>query len=193
LIVLVALPICTTITAQNLRSNADGPAVTDTAKDGDKAAITPGNPEETNTPDGSSVSPAASANTGSEDAAAAAAKDAAQNLLASTISVPFQNNSFFNVGPYGRSGTGLLIEPVIPFKLTVDWNLLTRTVIPVIYQPQVSPSQGSDIGLGNVNPQFFLSPARSARSSGVSALSFGYRQRRTKPWESINSVAGQPW
>jgi hypothetical protein len=76
--------------------------------------------------------------------------------------VPFQNNTFFNVGPYRRTANGLLIQPVIPFKLTEDWNLLiTRTIIPVIFHPQVSPVQGSEFGLGNFNPQFFLSPARS--------------------------------
>jgi len=77
--------------------------------------------------------------------------------------VPFQNNTFFNVGPYGRTENGLLIQPVIPFKLNENWNLITRTIVPVIYEPQVSPSQGSDFGLGNINPQFFLSPARSGQ------------------------------
>jgi hypothetical protein len=70
---------------------------------------------------------------------------------------------FFNVGPYGRTENGVLIQPVIPFKLNEDWNVITRTIIPVIYQPQVLPSQGSDFGLGNINLQFFLSPARSGQ------------------------------
>jgi hypothetical protein len=75
----------------------------------------------------------------------------------------FQDNTFFNVGPYRRTENGLLIQPVIPFQLTEGWNLITRTIIPVIYQPQVSPSQGSDFGLGNLNPQFFLSPVGSGQ------------------------------
>jgi len=142
LIVLVAPPLCTTLSAQDLPSNTDRPT-----------------PEEPQTPVGT---PASSTGTGSEDTVAAA-KDAAQNPLASTISVPFQNNTFFNVGPYRRTENGLIIEPVIPFKLNENWNLITRTILPVIYQPQVSPSQGSDFGLGNINPQFFLSPARSGQ------------------------------
>ena len=97
----------------------------------------------------------------SEDSTSAAAKDAAQNPLARTISIPFQNNTFFNVGPYGRAENGLLIEPVIPFKLTDSWNVITRSIIPVIYAPRVSPSEGSNFGLGNLNPQFYFSPVRA--------------------------------
>jgi len=144
LTVLLPTPLCSTMSAQDLPSNADSP------------------PEQPQTP---VVSPASSASTGtgSEDTVAAAVKDAAQNPLASTISVPLQNNTFFNVGPYRRTENGLLIQPVIPFKLTEDWNLITRTIVPVIYQPQSSPSQGSEFGLGNINPQVFLSPARSGQ------------------------------
>jgi hypothetical protein len=134
LIVFVALPLCTTMSAQ-----------------------------EPQTPVGVPAGSTASTNTDSEDATAAAAQDAAQNPLASTISVPIQNNTFFNVGPYRRTENGLLIQPVIPFKLTENWNLITRTILPVIYQPQLSPSQGSDFGIGNLNPQFFLSPAGSGQ------------------------------
>ncbi len=146
LIVLVAPLLCNTMPAQSLPSNADRPTA-----------------EELQTPLGSPGSSIASTGTGSEDAGAAAAKDAAQNPLANTISVPFQNNTFFNARPYRRTENGLLIQPVIPFKLTEGWNLITRTIVPVIYQPPVSPSQGSEFGLGNVNPQFFLSPAGSGQ------------------------------
>ena len=158
--------------AQNLPSHANIPTVTDAGKDGDKAAITPrgpcrkrsrtfagGNADSVSSP----ASSTASTNTDSEDAGAAAAKDAVQNPLVTTISVPFQNNTFFNVGSYRRTENGLLLEPVIPCKLSENWNLITRTIVPVIYQPLVSPSQGSDFGLGNLNPQFFLSPARSGQ------------------------------
>jgi hypothetical protein len=117
--------------------------------------------QEPQTPVGSTASSTASIDADSEDAVSAAAKDAAQNPLANTISVPIQNNTFFNVGSYRRTENGLLIQPVIPFKLTENWNLIIRTILPAIYQPQVSPLQDSEFGLGNLNPQFFLSPARS--------------------------------
>jgi hypothetical protein len=69
----------------------------------------------------------------------------AQNPIASVISLPFQNSTTFGVGPDSRVQDSLLIEPVIPFKLSPDWNLITPTIIPVIEQPTLAP------GLGNVS------------------------------------------
>ena len=100
-----------------------------------------------------------------EEAGASAdekAKDAAQNPLANTISIPFQNNTYYNVGPDKRAENALIVEPVIPFKLNANWNLITRTITPIIRMPDSSPSQGSVWGLGNMEPQFYFSPVRPA-------------------------------
>jgi hypothetical protein len=43
-----------------------------------------------------------------------------------------------------------LIEPVVPFRLTSDWNLITRTIVPVIDQPTLAPGLGNVSGLGDV-------------------------------------------
>jgi hypothetical protein len=88
------------------------------------------------------------------------AKDAAQNPLANTISIPYQNNTYYNVGPDKRAENALIVEPVIPFKLNANWNLITRTITPIIRLPEPSPSQGSVWGLGNMEPQFYFSPSR---------------------------------
>lgn len=80
----------------------------------------------------------------------------AQNPIASLISVPFQNNTNFNVGPFGNDQNILNIQPVIPFKLNEDWNLVTRWILPVVYQPAVYRGDESDFGLGNFNPSFFF-------------------------------------
>lgn len=61
----------------------------------------------------------------------------AQNPIANLISVPFQNNSNFNVGPFDKEQNILNIQPVIPFKLNEDWNLVARWILPVVYQPPV--------------------------------------------------------
>ena len=90
------------------------------------------------------------------------AKDAAQNPLANTISIPYQNNTYYNVGPDKRAENALIVEPVIPFKLNANWNLITRTITPIIRMPGPSPSQGSVWGLGNIEPQFYFSPVRRA-------------------------------
>ncbi len=55
-----------------------------------------------------------------------------QNPVASLISVPIQNNWDFGIGPAHAMKYTVNIQPVIPFSLTHDWNLITRTLTPVI-------------------------------------------------------------
>jgi hypothetical protein len=82
----------------------------------------------------------------------------AQNPIASVISVPFQNNATFGVGDDSRVQDSLLIEPVVPFRLTPDWNLITRTIVPVIDQPALAPGLGNVSGLGDVQLSLYMSP-----------------------------------
>jgi hypothetical protein len=53
----------------------------------------------------------------------------------SLISLPLQNNTNFGVGPGDDVQNVLNIQPVVPLRLSEDWNLITRTIAPVIYQP----------------------------------------------------------
>src|SRR5215831_107462 len=59
----------------------------------------------------------------------------AQNKLANIATVPFQNNMDFGIGPYNRMKNTLNVQPVIPFRLNGSWNLITRTIVPVIFEP----------------------------------------------------------
>jgi hypothetical protein len=60
------------------------------------------------------------------------------NPIASMISVPFQNNFDWGGGPNGDGFQWKMnIQPVIPFHLNDDWNLITRTIIPVISQKNI--------------------------------------------------------
>jgi hypothetical protein len=86
---------------------------------------------------------------------------AAQNPVAHMISVPFQNNTNFNVGPENKAQNVLNIIPVIPFSLGSDWNLITRTILPVISQPPFGPGQENQFGLGDTQFQTYFSPAKS--------------------------------
>jgi hypothetical protein len=60
----------------------------------------------------------------------------------------------------------LNVQPVIPIKLSDDWNLITRIVMPIINQPNLSPSFGGVVpsttgtGFGDFNPTIFLSPGK---------------------------------
>ena len=85
---------------------------------------------------------------------------AAQNPIANMISIPFQNNLSFGYGPYSKPQNVLNIQPVVPVKLTDDWNLITRWVTPLISQPQLTTTGEREFGLGNIQPSFFLSPSK---------------------------------
>jgi hypothetical protein len=84
-----------------------------------------------------------------------------QNPVADLISVPFQNNFNFGTGSKDRTVWILNIQPVIPIKIGEEWNLITRTIMPVINQPSLFPGTSSATGLGDINPTFFFSPAKS--------------------------------
>ncbi len=83
-----------------------------------------------------------------------------QNPVASLISVPFQDNINFNNGPYARVQNVLNVQPVIPEKLNDNWNLITRVIVPVAYQPEINTSTLGTSGFGDMTPTFFISPAR---------------------------------
>ncbi len=87
----------------------------------------------------------------------------AQNPVSDLISLPFQNNMNFDVGPRDETQNILNIQPVAPFSLTEKWNLITRTIVPIIWQPEFVPGRGRTTGLGDINFTGFLSPAEPGR------------------------------
>ena len=84
----------------------------------------------------------------------------AQNPVGNLISVPFQNNVNLNFGPEKGTQNILNIQPVIPISINQDWNIITRTILPVIWQPALGPDDGSLTGLGDLQFNAFLSPAK---------------------------------
>jgi len=82
-----------------------------------------------------------------------------QNPVGDLISVPFQNNIGFNYGPEDKVQNVLNIQPVVPFSLGENWNLITRTIMPVVYMPSLTPSGNSKSGLGDINLTAFISPS----------------------------------
>lgn len=83
-----------------------------------------------------------------------------QNPVADLISVPLQDNLNFNVGPSNRVQNVLNIQPVIPLPLGPDWNVITRTILPIVSQPTLFPGGGRDTGLGDLQFTSFLSPVK---------------------------------
>src|SRR5271168_2661951 len=93
-----------------------------------------------------------------------ALQKATQNPVASLISVPVQNNNNFGIGPDDRTQDVLNIQPVIPVRISPNWNLIARIITPIIYQPTVSqPVNQGAFGFGDLNPSFFLSPAKPGK------------------------------
>lgn len=80
------------------------------------------------------------------------------NPVASLISVPFQYNWDTGFEPGDEDRHLLNIQPVVPISLTAEWNLISRTILPVVYQHDIPAGAGSTFGIGDVVQSFFFSP-----------------------------------
>ena len=48
--------------------------------------------------------------------------------------------------------------------ITKNWNLITRTILPIVWQPDASQPTGQGwYGLGDLNPSLFFSPAKPGK------------------------------
>lgn len=102
--------------------------------------------------------PALSFADGTSEAELESLAKTAQNPLATMISLPFQNNTNLNIGPNDSSQNILNIQPVWPFKVNDDWNLITRTIIPVVSNPDVLTGEGRVDGVGDTIFTSWFSP-----------------------------------
>jgi hypothetical protein len=93
-------------------------------------------------------------------------RKAAQNPIASLISVPLQNNTNFGIQPGERTQDVLNIQPVIPIGISKDWNLIIRWIAPIIWQPLPASPPAPEVGkygFGDMQPSFFLAPKRTGK------------------------------
>jgi hypothetical protein len=110
---------------------------------------------------------------------------ATQNPVSSLISVPVQNNRNFDIGPFNRTQNVLNVQPVIPVKASEKWTLVIRWIMPIVWQPAPGTTNLESLGIeentpafllgqgvqnnagvfgfGDMNPTFFLSPAKSGK------------------------------
>ena len=109
--------------------------------------------------------PSAAAKPASSSASANSTATQAQSPLTPLWSVINENYTNGGVGPLHKTQNILIVEPIIPLKLTPDWNLITRWNTPITYQPRLAepvgpfPGIGPEFGLSNMQPQFFFTPA----------------------------------
>ena len=90
------------------------------------------------------------------------------NPISSLISVPVQGNLDFGMGPGDGSKFTMNIQPVIPFGLNEDWNIISRTILPVVDQEGIALGGANDaFGLGDTVQSFFFSPKSSDPIWGI--------------------------
>jgi hypothetical protein len=120
---------------------------------------------------------------------------AAQNPVAAMISLPFQNNTLFGVGPDDDVANVLNIQPVIPFTVG-KWNIINRTIVPLIYLPDVTSglpelpegvNGGSTFGLGDINTSFYFSPAKPG------PVIWGIGPSLTVPSATDQNIGSKKW
>jgi len=83
------------------------------------------------------------------------------NPVASLISVPFQNNVDYGIGAYHGSKYTLNFQPVVPIPLNPKINLITRYIIPIVDQHDITGEGEDQFGLGDATISGFFSPGDS--------------------------------
>lgn len=112
---------------------------------------------------------------------------ASQNPLASMISLPFQNNTNFDYGPDEKTQNTLNIQPVWPVKLNENWNVVTRTIIPVVSNPALTPDDNRTDGLGDTSFTGWISPAAASK------LLWGVGPSVTIPTSTDDKLGAGEW
>lgn len=132
---------------------------------------------------------ASSPNIYAEENAADIAKKLA-NPIASMISVPFQYNYDSDIGPTDDGHKSFVnIQPVIPISLNDEWNIITRTILPVVWQSDIVPGAGSQSGIGNITQSIFFSPKAPTKNGWI----WGAGPVIVIPTASDDLLGGDQW
>jgi hypothetical protein len=112
------------------------------------------------------------------------------NPIADLITVPIQMNIDRDIGP-SDDGTKITtnVQPVIPFDVNEDWNLITRTIVPVIHQDDVFAGEGSQFGLGDINLSLFFSPKQPT----AGGITWGVGPVVLLPTATDSLLGGKKW
>ena len=138
------------------------------------------------------ATPGASPDTPGDNDTTALAKKL-QNPIGDLYSFPFQNNTNFNTGPNKGTQDILNIQPVIPIHINDDWNVITRTILPLIWQPTLQPAQTVPFGTGPTTFSTFFSPNNPPTAGyGASDPSFKFPRPATRALVPMFGAAVRP-
>lgn len=133
------------------------------------------------------------AQSASDDSASGDTADLAKKLsnpVASLISVPFQFNYDSQIGPGDRGHRLTMnIQPVVPVSISDDWNMISRTILPVTTQADISPGAGSQSGIGDITQSLFFSP----KAPGASGVIWGAGPAFLLPAASDDLLGAKKW
>lgn len=93
--------------------------------------------------------------------------DKLANPVASLISVPLQNNLNYGIGPYNGVKYTINIQPVVPFKLSDNLNLITRYILPVVDQRNITGLNTHEFGLSDATVTAFFAPKSKKLIYGI--------------------------
>jgi hypothetical protein len=88
------------------------------------------------------------------------------NPIASLISVPLQFNYDTGHGPADGNKAFVNVQPVIPISLNEDWNVISRTILPIAWQNDIAGNSGEQFGFGDAVQSLFFSP-KEVGPSGI--------------------------
>lgn len=113
-----------------------------------------------------------------------------QNPIGNMVSLPFQNNTSFGIGPDDKVSNVLNIQPVYPVSLGSKWNLINRAIVPVIYRQEIIPNTGSTFGLGDISYTGYISPADPGKLIWGVGPSFLFPTATEDQWASDKFSVG---
>lgn len=112
------------------------------------------------------------------------------NPIASLTSVPIQFNYDDGVGPTDDGERYFVnVQPVIPMSISENWNLISRTIVPIIQQDEIFPGAGSQFGLGDTVQSLFFSP-KALTDSG---WTWGFGPVFLVPTATDDLLGGEKW
>lgn len=92
------------------------------------------------------------------------------NPIAALISLPFQLNydrGFAHTSGSDSNKWTLNVQPVAPFSISDDWNLISRTIVPLIRTDNLPLGSGINGGVGDIVQSAFFSPKAPTESGWI--------------------------